>query len=195
MAKGAFSRAHLVTLRRGELARDQIKGALVPLAQEIVKLKGLADSFACLFYRPPGPDGPAACSRHADRPLECRLLFCQAPDALAAAYDQDRLTRRDLLPDSPGLDRLLAAHDDRCDHARLRDLLARPDAEAQAAVHAMLAYDAQLRAMAVSRLNVPEDELDFLLGRPLTAFLLPADLESQGEKTYLASDPPQGERP
>ena len=103
--------------------------------------------------------------------------------------------RRDLLPDSLGLDRLLAAHDDRCDHVRLRDLLARPDAEAQAAVRAMLAYDAQLRAMAVSRLNVPEDELDFLLGRPLTAFLLPADLESQGEKTYLASDPPQGERP
>lgn len=157
--------AHLYTLRRGEPARDQFRDRLLPLAAELVKLRGAGDpSWACIFL-----EEPAGCAIYARRPLECRLLSCRDTAALAAAYDRDRLARAHILPPGSALAQLAAEHEARCPVPELAAHLAAArsgDSAAARAVSDMLAYDRAFRAALVEK-GLPPDVLPFLLGRPL----------------------------
>lgn len=120
-ASGAFGRADLVTVRAGELAFDQISGALQPLTADIVKFgdgrvrnshgfmvgSGEEDSSqsaglnGCHFLveQPKSPTGEirGACGIYEHRPVECRVLLCKDTSAIEALYSQDRLGRADIL--------------------------------------------------------------------------------------------------
>lgn len=123
---GAFNRVDLVTVRAGELAFDQISGALHPLAVDIVKfgdgrvrnshgfMVGSGEEDAsqaqglsgCRFLveQPKTATGEmrAQCGIYAHRPVECRALLCKDTRAIEALYTQDRASRSDVLMASFG---------------------------------------------------------------------------------------------
>lgn len=168
---GPLALADCVTLRRGDFVTDNVAGGVGPSPGELIKLRPGPDGRACRFFTL-----PAACAVHDRRPAECRALFCDAPEALAAMYQQDRLTRADLLPPESPLAELVRHHEAATDLARLhalcRQALAGDDA-AREQVLAAVRFDAAFRELLPARAGVPAAALLFYLGRP-PAEALPA---------------------
>jgi len=40
----------LYTIRKGEMARDNVKGALAPVKSELIKIKGAGRTWTCRYY-------------------------------------------------------------------------------------------------------------------------------------------------
>ena len=55
---GLIPAKHLYTLRKGELVNDSIRGRLLPLESEMIKIKGRNRAWTCVFSIK--PDLPAA---------------------------------------------------------------------------------------------------------------------------------------
>ncbi|MFW5734556.1 MAG: YkgJ family cysteine cluster protein [Oceanidesulfovibrio sp.] len=166
---------HLVTFRRGELVRDQVRGVLAPLDQEVVKLRSARDSWACMFLV--DRDGRAGCARYEARPLECRLLLCKDPRALAEAYGVGRVTRNDIIGPRGRLAELVQAHEAQCGYEELAAFARRfhCDSSDTAAAKALLAavhFDSRARELVCERLRDKRAEeraavAACVLGRPL----------------------------
>lgn len=168
---GLIHTRHLYTLRRGEPVRDPIRGELVCAESDIIKIKGSGGSWACRFLDPDSN----RCRIYEHRPLECRELKCWDTSRIEQIYDRRRLSRRDLLAGIQGLWELIADHEGRCSHDRikfwLKDLSG-PDAEtARRRLAEISAYDAEIRRLMVSRGRLEAATLDFLLGRPVAQVL------------------------
>lgn len=175
---GALGLHQVLTLRAGEPAHDQPRGRVLPLAGEMLKIKGLGDGrsvglggWACLLY-----DARArACALYGQRPAECRALFCEDTSELFAMYDKDRLTRRDLLgPGHPAL-AVLDEHEALVPVARIAELAgvfrAGGDGAGDAAgeLLAMARADAAFRRMLAERVGIGPEYHDFFFGRGAAA--------------------------
>ena len=180
----SFGLADLMTLRKGELARDDVAGTLAPLDAECVKLAPAPESpdWTCRFLdrdegAPSGHD--AVCRIHAGRPAQCRALSCTDTRSITELYARDRVTRRDLLQASGAPEawqELPDAHEERCSIRHLTELACAVPwghaacAEREELVH-LLRFDAAFRQLCVEKGRIPQDCLPFLLGRPLVALL------------------------
>jgi Fe-S-cluster containining protein len=169
--EGVIPTRHLYTIRRGEPARDPIRGELVHADRDIIKIKGGYGSWACRFL-----DGESnRCRIYPHRPLECRELECWNTVRIEQVYAGGRLSRSDLLAGMAGLWELIEDHERRCSYDRIRDWLdgaAGPDDEKDRLQLAEVsAYDAEIRKLMVSRGRLEPDVLDFLLGRPVEQVL------------------------
>lgn len=127
----------LVCLRRGEWARDDARHALRPLARELIKVAGAArhgkaanaaHPWRCPYYLAAGES--AGCGIYAQRPAQCRMLFCADTGPLEELLARGPcLDRRAALEIFPGLNaaarslwlELAAAHEEQCPaHSCLR---------------------------------------------------------------------------
>ena len=100
VAQGHVPLVRLVTLRRGELVHDPVAGRVLPLEEEAVKVQGTGEPgqpWRCVFHRETGQDGHGGCGVYAQRPAQCRALFCKDTSALEALYAVRRLDRTALL--------------------------------------------------------------------------------------------------
>lgn len=185
LAAGRLGPAQLLVLRRGEYVRDNVAGGVGPLAAERVMVRPGEDGRTCLFFA-----APATCAIHDHRPRQCRLLFCQAPEAVRTTYAAARLERSDILaPDDP-LAALCAHHEAETDLTRLLPLCRRAlagDAAARDEVLRLVRLDAAFRELLPARAGVAPDTLPFYLGRPLPqalpacrAVLVPGGLYKAG---------------
>ncbi|GAB7022231.1 YkgJ family cysteine cluster protein [Salidesulfovibrio brasiliensis] len=168
--EGVFDLTDLVTLRKGEMAHDPVQGILVPLEEEIIKLRGRDRSWTCTFYEPES----RACTIYDNRPAECRVLDCNDTAPLAEMYDVDRINRADLLPEGHPLLELAAEHEEKCpprELTRLGSAAKADDVDAYRALIEMVTYDREIRRLATERGNLPEESLDFFLGRSMEALL------------------------
>ncbi len=166
--EGKIPLKDLFTLRAGERVRDNPRDRLVTLTDEVIKIRGIGGSWACRYYDNASGD----CTVYAHRPRECRLQKCWDPAPLEAAYDRDRLTRRDLLFGVSGVWDLIAVHESRCDYRRIADHAAAVrksggDGPAMKALQAALHYDIALRRLIREKGGPLAETLDFLFGRPL----------------------------
>ena len=162
-APGGPDLVHLVTLRAGEPALDQITGTVAPLEGEIVKIKGRDGAWTCLFLSDEG----AACAIYAARPLECRALSCRDTREIERVYARNRLTRRDILPAGHPLLELVAEHERRCPVSAYAALLEGDTPEDRRSRAAMLAWDREVRLLLTEKSGMDPAILDFLFGRPL----------------------------
>jgi Fe-S-cluster containining protein len=170
---------HVLTLRAGEPAFDQPAGVVRPLAVELCKLAPGADGKACLFYE----SEKQGCGIYQERPLECRLLACWAPEDLTSRYQEGHLQRQDLLPAGSAALELARMHEERCSYATLRELAAafagagQDAARVEAEILDLLALDQGMRRSLRERMGqepfTPETAryCDFLFGRPMEASL------------------------
>ena len=157
----------LFTIRRGELARDNVKGILAPLTQEIIKIKGKADRWICQFYDP----ATRGCGIYEQRPLECRALNCRDTRWIERVYETARLTRQDLLSGIQGLWELVEDHERRCSYAGLKSLVGKGVRDGrlkqEEAILEIIRYDVHVRRLTTEKGGVDEQMLDFIFGRPL----------------------------
>jgi len=161
---GILTPATLVTIRRGAFVTDNVAGGVGPTPEELVKIRPGDDGRTCVFFV-----APDVCSIHQTRPAECRALSCQAPQALAAMYRLDRITRSDILPAASPLGELCAHHDAETDLLRLlalRRLAAAGDAAALAEATRMERFDAAFRELLPAKAGIPPLTLPFYLGGP-----------------------------
>lgn len=167
--------AALLTLRIGELTHDPVTGQLLPLEEEVVKVAGTgteASPWQCVFL-----EGQSHCRIHADRPAQCRVLFCEDTAPLEELYKQGRLTREDVLAPAPHIPAgwldLARAHEEDCALLPLVPLArqALTNSDAEKALLEALRFDAAFRELCMTKAQVPAEVLPCLLGRPLHHFL------------------------
>jgi Fe-S-cluster containining protein len=169
---GRIPSEHLFTIRRGEPVHDNVKGQLASAPQDIIKIRSRSPGWTCFYL----DENTNACTVYALRPLECRLLKCWEPEALALRYNRERLTRRDLLKGQGSLWELITDHQRRCDYSLMTELIKRLrcneiDSDARGQLSLMIHYDREIRHIMVSRAALSAQRLDFLFGRPLTTAL------------------------
>ncbi|WP_051434722.1 YkgJ family cysteine cluster protein [Desulfonatronum lacustre] len=175
-------REALYTLRVGEPVHDQVKGQVVLLDAECVKVRSkesAVDSSAksepgCRFYLPdPSPAAQASewasgrCAIHENKPQECAALKCWDTAGLAEAAATPRLSRLDILGPDNALAELVRDHETHCSVADLLRHLQAPTPESADLLRQAAAYDAALRDLLQAKAGIPPDHLPFLLGRPL----------------------------
>jgi len=167
----------LFTIRRGELVRDNVKGELVPLSVEIIKIKGHTGKWTCLFY----DQSSRGCAIYDHRPLECRALNCRDTRRIEAVYETARLTRQDLLSGVDGLWELIEDHERRCSyeglHARVAEGVHEGRLKQEKPILEILRFDAHVRQLVAEKGGVDSRMLDFIFGRPLSETIQMFDIQ------------------
>ena len=171
IVNGHIHTRYLYTIREAERVHDNVMGALVPAASDIIKIKGKAGSWECIFFQ----KEDKSCEIYDQRPLECRILKCWDTREIEAVYKKNRLVRRDLLKDMGELWELIQLHEEQCSHEMInnaiQDLGGTSGKQASEKIIAAVQYDRAIRQLITEKGQVTDDMLDFLFGRPLTQAL------------------------
>jgi Fe-S-cluster containining protein len=164
---GVIHSKYLYTIRKGELAYDNVKQCLEPVSSDVIKIKGKNKSLTCIFFDEP----QNACSIYENRPIECRALKCWDTKALEDVYAKKRLTRKDLLSDIEGLWSLIKDHQARCNYQTIQKLVnainTNMEDAARQKLNEIIQFDTEIRKLVVSTAGLDAEMLDFLFGRPL----------------------------
>jgi Fe-S-cluster containining protein len=166
---GTIPLKHLMTIRQGEPAYDNVTQTLAPAVTDIIKIAGSRDGVsACVFYA----SARNRCKIYGTRPCECEALKCWDTREIERIYRSQRLTRRHLLAGIEGLWELVQEHQARCDYGTIAELAARvsrtpSDSEAEQQLVELIHYDDALREATVQRAGHTAQMLTFLFGRPL----------------------------
>ena len=185
--EGLIHSKYLYTIRKGELAYDNIKQCLEPVSSDVIKIKGKNKSLTCIFFNEP----QSACTIYENRPIECRALKCWDTKALEDLYAKKRLTRKDLISEIEGLWGLIKAHQERCNYQTIRKLVntinSDSGGEARQKLTEIIQFDIEIRKLVVSWGDLDMEMLDFLFGRPLKQTLKNFGLKirQKGEKIVL----------
>ena len=177
----------LFTIRQGEMAYDNVRGCLMPVDSDVIKIKGKADTWTCMFFDAPGKQ----CTIYDDRPGECRALKCWDTRELEQVYAGGRLTREDLIGEIEGLWDLIQDHQQRCDYEKIKKLIDDLDGaagdEARKKLMEIIQFDAEIRKLVVDQGGMDPEMLDFLFGRPLGKTLpnYGIKIRQQGGKTVI----------
>jgi Fe-S-cluster containining protein len=174
LGQGVVGRELLMTMRRGELAHDNVSGELIHLPEELVKIWGRGSSRTCALF----DQEERSCTIYAHRPLECRALACWDPRELMEVYRRDRVTRWDILRPRSALVELVRVHEEQCPvelmgryARRILDSGSRGDPDAVDRIAELLGRDAAFRKLFRTRIGAAEQVTGFLLGRPLERVL------------------------
>jgi Fe-S-cluster containining protein len=170
--KGIILSKYLFTIRKGELAYDNVREELLPLSSELIKIKGKNDSSTCIFFN----EREKKCEIYQNRPVECKTLKCWDTREIEKIYSKNRLTRKDLLFDIEGLWKLVKDHQSRCSYEKIKKILQKQDNSKNAILKEileMIRYDTQIRHLVVKKGGMDSEILDFLFGRPLAATIKP----------------------
>lgn len=168
LIRGLISTRQIYTLRRGEPVRLNVEGKLGTLPTELIKFKEDHERGYCRFYS----EKHQSCQIYENRPSQCRLQQCWNPEVLEKLWRKQKLTRRDIVKNDQNLIELMELHDERCDPEKLHHLFLQVhntrDMTVLDEVLEILKQDMAIRNLAKTKLSCEEEELDFLLGRPLT---------------------------
>ncbi len=168
---GHIHTRHLYTIRTGERVHDNVSDCLIPATSDIIKIKGKSQSWECVFFQ----TADKTCDIYEQRPQECRILKCWDTRAIESYYQNTRLTRQDLLAEMADLWELIQLHEENCSHELINTAIQNLDRnsghQASETIIAAVQYDQALRQLVIEKVQVTEDMLDFLFGRPLTQSL------------------------
>jgi Fe-S-cluster containining protein len=183
LTSGRIKTTAVFTIREGEPVFDNISGDLIAAPTDIIKIKGQADGWTCRFL---GVD-EKTCTVYDNRPFECRIMRCWDTTEIEAAYNEQRLTREDLLAGVEGLWDFIGEHQAECSYDTVRRLLTegggRLTGPAVEVVLQMIKYDLAVRPMVIEKGQLDREWIEFLLGRPLieTITLFGLEVVKEGE--------------
>ncbi len=172
MLDGVLPAASLYTIRRGEVVRDNVHGRLALLSSERIKVRerGVPPyQTACVFYHHAGK----ACTIYERRPAQCAALECWNPDSFMEVYEHPGAERAHVIED-PNLLEFVEEHESLCGYSlvdRAVRSIGREGKEAVQRLIGIIQEDHRFRVRAMQDLGIPEDALEFVLGRPLTRTL------------------------
>ena len=186
--KGVIHSKYLYTIRKGEMAYDNVRQCLEPVSSDVIKLKGKGDGWICILF----DEKQNACTIYENRPIECRALKCWDTKALEDLYAKRRLKREDLIADIEGLWGIIKDHQARCNYETIQKLVNAINSdrggEARQKLAEIIQFDIEIRELVVSWSGLDREMLDFLFGRPLKQTLKNFGLKilQKGEKIVLA---------
>jgi len=168
LLSGHIGHKHLVTIRKGELARNPVNDLLEPVHQELIKARGKGDVWSCCFYN----EKESSCSVYEHRLLECRLLKCWDPSELLSVIGRDTIIRADIInPDDPILE-VIKTHELECPYDEIEtsidNILRERDKER---LTQFVNKDLSKRQYALLELGLNKDFELFIFGRPLFKIL------------------------
>jgi Fe-S-cluster containining protein len=165
--EGILQYRDVYTLRKGEPVLNNIKGSLDTLSEELIKIKEDPEGRQCNFYQ----EEEKSCRIYEQRPLQCRTQECWNPQALEQLWNRDKLTRRHFLKNDAEFMELVDIHEQRCSTEKLDRAIKKywetGETSDMDPVVDMLSQDVIIRNFFTEKLGRGEEELDFLLGRPL----------------------------
>jgi len=165
--KGVIHSKYLYTIRKGEMAYDNVRQCLEPVGSDVIKLKGKGESWTCILF----DEKQNECTIYENRPIECRALKCWDTKALEDLYAQKRLKREELIADIEGLWGIIKDHQARCNYETIQKLVnainSETGGEARQKLAEIIQFDIEIRKLVVSRGGLDMEMLDFLFGRPL----------------------------
>jgi len=189
--QGVFALADLITVRRGEVAREAGYGALEPVRREFVKIQGRPGRWSCKFYEA----ATHACRIYDHRPLSCRAFRCWDPRELLDLQGKELLDRQIILGDDP-MQELVATFESRFPLPPLDEVAAILKREEErpallAKLESACRYELLLRQELIEAHRLPLAEELFYLGRPLFRLLAPLGVVSrfQDETLSLVYEP------
>lgn len=174
ISAGKIPLSALITLRKGELAHNPVKGGLHAISCELVKLKGTGRDWNCYYY----DSGSGGCSIYDHRPVACVALKCWDTEEVLAMVEKDTLNRQEILAlfDDNPLAPLVAEHErlypcpDMADLVRMgADLSEKMKRE----LHKLVNEDVRFRNRVVREFNLKVSEELFYFGRPVFQLLQP----------------------
>jgi len=178
---GHIGHKHLVTIRKGELARNPVNDLLEPVHQELIKIRGKGEDWSCCFYN----EKDSSCSVYEHRLLECRLLKCWNPSELLSVIGKDTIIRADIInPNDPILD-IIKTHELECPYDDIENaidniLRERDKSKNLERLTQLVNKDLSMRQYALSELGLNADFELFIFGRPLFKILSDRGLPFRG---------------
>jgi hypothetical protein len=164
--RGFIERRYLYTVRKGEVAWDNMQERMVVIQEEMVKVKERGkDSGSCIFYE----DEKKACAIYPSRPAQCSALKCWDTADFTRVFQEPKVKRGDLIEDGVTLG-LIDAHEKRCSYAALGRLVKEIPSRGSEPIEKileMLRFDYELRPFASEKVGLRMDETDLWFGRPL----------------------------
>jgi Fe-S-cluster containining protein len=169
---GSIPLTSLYTIRKGELARDNVNaaGGLVCLPEEIVKIKSMADANTCINF----DDAAKSCAIYDSRPVECRAMECWNTTTIEQLYSKGRTDRNSILKKVSWLLELVETHESKCDFDKIKIMVDKREAgdpQGTSELVEMINYDVHLRRLVIEKGKIPSEMLDFLFGRPLALII------------------------
>lgn len=187
---GHIGHRQLVTIRKGELARNPVNDLLEPVHQELIKIRGKGDDWTCCFY----DEKESSCTIYKHRLLECRLLKCWDPSELLSVIGKNTIIRADIInPDDPILE-VIKMHELECPYQDIENaidniLRERDKAKNLERLTRFVNKDLSIRHYALSELGLNKDFELFIFGRPLFKILSDRGLPFHMTKDILPNRP------
>jgi Fe-S-cluster containining protein len=183
----------LSTIRQGEPAYDNVKKRLSVSLEDVVKIKNRHGSASCIFYE----EKTSCCRIYANRPVECSTLNCWDTQGLYTLYEQNRISRHDIIGDIPGLRDLVADHQDRCDYEEVLNFVnnlkssGKNDRAQEERVIYTLQYDLEIRKLVIEKTDINPEMIYFLFGRPMVDVLdaLGMNMQRRNGKIVFSTTP------
>jgi Fe-S-cluster containining protein len=196
LRSGHIGHKHLVTIRKGELARNPVNNLLEPVHQELIKVRGKGEDWTCCFYN----EKESSCSVYEHRLLECRLLKCWDPSGLLSVIGRDTIIRADIMnPDDPIFE-VIETHELECPYDEIEtsidNILREKDKSKNLErLTELVNKDLSIRRYALSELGLNEDFELFIFGRPLFKILSDRGLPFRGTQDISSHDPSEHDTP
>lgn len=171
---GSLVLRDLVCIRQGELVLDPRQNNLVPVNQEILKIRGNRSSWSCIYF----DSDTSGCTIYTHRPAECHALSCMDASSLFKVMDTPYLGRFDLVGSGSALGECIVEHEGlfpvprAMTWAQAWKTMAR-GGSTQDQLRAMVRHEWSFRQIFAARVQAHDDDLWVYFGRPLWLVLLP----------------------
>ena len=173
--ESVIKRSDLYSVRVGELVQDNIRDELKVTDTELIKVREKESGGGCIFY----DDAEKACTIYEHRPVQCKALACWDESEFMRVYAKPKAGRKEIIHDQTLL-RLIDEHEKRCAYAQLDNCVKKIESDGEKAVEKILEilkFDHDIRCLIPEKLGVDSDEMDLILGRPLTETIIMFGLE------------------
>lgn len=151
----------LFTIRKGEPVYHPVEGRLVAAPVELIKIKGITGSWACIFF------DNAVCAIYEDRPLECRIFKCWDTRDSIKLFMRDTISRKTIIQMGSLLDQMISTYEDSLPASIFMELLENPSVQDGSTwINKCIEIDQSFRNRFIEHFGVEESAMDFFFGRP-----------------------------
>ena len=163
VVEGSLPRAHLITIRKGELVHNPVTNRLQSVRQELIKISGVGNQWNCFYFDPK----EKGCTIYETRPKACRILECWNTAPVEEIIAKDTLSRLDLIADSDPLYQAVQEHESSFPCPDIKKLLQSGPQGNSANLEERANLEVEFRTSLVNKHDLSLGEELFHFGRPL----------------------------
>jgi len=183
--KGVLSEKDIYTIREGEKVFSSIDGEIYDSSMEIIKIRPIFGSSTCLFYDP-----EFGCTIYENRPTVCREYECWSQNMAITGLEKRRLTRSDLFSSIEIINEAINKQEEKCSLSKFSDIVDKfisGKNENFEKIVEMIIYDMAIRDWVKEKLEIQDDLLPLLFGKPILelAPLHGLIIEKEGENFII----------